>query len=89
MPTFFAKMKNHARNELSNGDVKHIGAWSKISHLAQQQLRASNEKTEVEIDDWMKILHHINAQYYHDVADAMHVFLIEVKTEEASGNKMT
>jgi hypothetical protein len=88
-PTVFMKKKNHARVKLSYGDVRNIGAWSKISSLAQEPMRTFHEIPEDKINDWMKTLHQINATYYHDVANALNIFLLELEAEETNEHPMT
>jgi hypothetical protein len=88
-PTEFKKRQNDARVKLAYDDVMHIGAWSKISGLAQEPLRKFNEIPADKISKWTITLHDINATYYDEVSTAINVFLIDLQSENTNGNQMT
>jgi hypothetical protein len=81
-PTTFKSKQNKARVELAFGDVKNMGAWSKISSVYQQQLKTFNEIPEDKINNWVRLLHEISVAYYHEVGTAMHGFLREITSQE-------
>ena len=88
-PAMFSKLSHYAEDTLYRGDVKHLGAWSKISYLHLEALRDASVVKEVEVDDWKQTVHTINATYYALIAEAMNKVIIDLQDDESTGTRMT